>query len=84
MSHINGSPAIQGIEIGNTKIKFSSYADDMTLTLIGKYSVQKSYDCVRIFKRASGLCLNENKTQGIITKTTLYAELLPTIGITKI
>ena len=61
MSYINGSPAIQEIEISLTKIKYPSLADDITLTLIGKYSVQKAYDYVRIFEKASGLCLYDNK-----------------------
>ena len=47
----------------------------MTLTLIGKYSVQKAFEYVPIFEKASGLCLNEDKTQGLTTQTKLRAEL---------
>ena len=75
VSYINDSPAMQEIEIGKNQIKCSSYADDMTLTLIGKYSVQKAVECVQIFEKASGLCLNEDKTQGLTTQTKLHAEL---------
>ena len=75
VSYINDSPAMQEIEIGKNQIKCPSYADDMTLTLIGKYSVQKAVECVQIFEKASGLCLNEDKTQGLTTQTKLHAEL---------
>ena len=43
----------------------------MTLTLIGKYSVQY----VPIFEKAPGLRLNEDKTQGITTHTKSHTEL---------
>ena len=75
VSYINDSPAIQGIEIDKNLIKCPSYADDMTLNLIGKYSVQKAFEYVQIFEKASGLCLNEDKTQGLATQTKLHAEL---------
>ena len=75
VSYINDSPEIQGIEMGKNQIKCPSYADDMTLTLIGKYSVQKALEYVQIFEKASGLCLNEDKTQGLATQTKLHAEL---------
>ena len=57
VSYINDSPAIQGI--GKNQIKCPSYADD--LTLIGKYLVQKAFEYVQIFEKASGICLNEDK-----------------------
>ena len=60
VSYINDSPAIQGIEIGKNQIKYPSYADDMTLTLIGKYSVQKAFEYVQIFEKVSSLCLYED------------------------
>ena len=63
VSYINDSSEIQGIEMGKNQIKCPSYADDMTLTLIGKYSVHKAFECVQIFEKASGLRLNEDKTQ---------------------
>ena len=66
---------MQGIEIGKNQIKCQSYADDMTLTLIGKYSVQKAFEYAQIFKKASGLRLNEDKTQGLTTQTKSHAEL---------
>ena len=47
----------------------------MTLTLIGKYSVQKAFEYVQIFEKASGLRLNQDKTQGLTTQTKLHAEL---------
>ena len=75
VSYINDFPAIQGIGIGKNQIKSPSYADEMTLTLIGKYSVQKAFECVQIFEQASNLCLNEDKPQGITTQTKSHAEL---------
>ena len=75
LSYINDFPAIQEIGIGKNQIRCLSYADDMTLTLIGKYSVQKAFEYVQIFEKASGLCLNEDKTQGITTQTKSHAEL---------
>ena len=47
VSYINDSPEIQGIEMGKNQIKCPSYADDMTLTLIGKYLVQKAFEYVQ-------------------------------------
>ena len=47
----------------------------MTLTLSGKYSVQKAFEYEQTFEKASGLCLNEDKTQGLTTQTKLHAEL---------
>ena len=41
VSYINGSPAIQGIKVGNTKIKYAGYANDMTLTLIDNTQFKK-------------------------------------------
>ena len=55
ISYINDSPEIQEIEIGKNPIKCPSYADDMTLTLIGKCSVQRAFEYVQIFEKASGL-----------------------------
>ena len=75
VSYIKYSPAIQGIEIGKNQIKCPSYADDMTLTLIGKHSFQKAIEYAQIFEKALGLCLNEDKTQGLTTQTKLRAEL---------
>ena len=75
VSYINDSSEIQGIEMGKNQIKCPSYADDMTLTLIGKYSVQKAFEYVQIFEKASGLRLNEDKTQELTTQTKLHAEL---------
>ena len=48
----------------------------MTLTLIGKYSVQRPYEYVQIFEKALDLCLNESKTKGLTTQTKSQAELL--------
>ena len=75
VSYINDSLAIQGIRIGKNQIKCPSYAEDMTLTLIGKHSIQKAVEYVQIFEKTSGLCLNEDKTQGLTTQTKLRAEL---------
>ena len=47
----------------------------MTLTLIGKYSVQKAFEYVQIFEKASGLCFNKDKTQGLTTETKFHAKL---------
>ena len=44
VSYIDDVAAIRGIEIGKNQIKCPSYADDMTFTLIGKYSVQKAFE----------------------------------------
>ena len=51
VSFINDSPEIQGIKMGKNQIKCPSYADDITLTLIGKYSVQKAFEYVQISKK---------------------------------
>ena len=75
VSYINDSPPMQGIEIGKNQIKCPSYADDMILTLIGKYSVQKPLNMFKFSKKASDLRLNEDKTQGLTTQTESHAEL---------
>ena len=75
ISYINDSPAVQRRGIGKNQIKYPSYADDMSLTLIDKYSVRKAFEYAQIFEKASDLRLNEDKTQGIITQTKPHTEL---------
>ena len=63
---IQSCSQIRGVRIlGRNEIKTPSYADDTTLTLIGYQSVKNALGLIKIMEAASGLRINENKTQGI-------------------
>ena len=66
---INHSAAIQGLGVGkNQNIKCPSYADYLTLTVRGKRFVAKAFELIKNFAKASGLKLNEQKTNGLKIK----------------
>ena len=54
---------IQGFQIGNSEVKLTLFADDMTCFLRNG----SSYDCLRVcltkFSECSGLKVNEKKTE---------------------
>ena len=68
---IRKSNEIQGININNTNIKLSMYADDMTGLIVNINSIKEIMKMMSNFKKISGLGVNSDKT-----------EILP-LGVTK-
>ena len=56
---------IKGISVGGEETKLLQYADDMTAVLADVSSAQALFDLLEIFKKASGLTINLNKTEGM-------------------
>ena len=78
---INQTTAIQGLGVGKyQKIKCPSYADDLTLTLRSKRSVEKTFELIEKFAKASGLNLNKQKTNGLKLSCSNQNTGLPTIN----
>ena len=72
LSALQTSANIEGISIpGRHIITCPSYADNVTLTLMGHTSVQQAFSLLRYFEKASALKLNMEKTHG------LYCSRLP-------
>ena len=60
---INLHSKIEGLGKGRRRnVKCSSYADDLTLTLIGSLSVCLAFEIIKRFSEATGLKLNLKKT----------------------
>ena len=67
---INNDTRIEGLGKGRKRnVKCPSYADNLTLTLIGSPSVCLAFEIIQRFFEATGLKLNMEKTQGMIGKT---------------
>ena len=63
---INNNQKIEGLGKGRKRnIKCPSYADDLTLTLLGSRSVALAFKTIQHFSEATGLKLNFQKTQGM-------------------
>ena len=60
-------------------IKCPGYADDLTLTLFGSYSVALAFKIIQNFTKATGLKLNIEKTQGMAVSSSCNKALLPSI-----
>ena len=59
---INQNQNIEGLEKGRRRnIKCPGYADDLTLTLFGRYSVALAFKIIQNFTKATGLKLNIEK-----------------------
>ena len=56
---------IHGIDIGNNIIKLTMYVDDMTVFMSDEASGNRVFELLRMFKAASGLNVNIDKTEGI-------------------
>ena len=61
-------------------VKCPSYADDLTLTLIGGSSVCLAFEIIQRFSKATGLKLNMEKTQGMMVGSSCTDDRLPTIN----
>ena len=77
---INQNQNIEGLGKGRRRnIKCPSYADDLTLTLFGSFSVALAFKIIQNFTKATGLKLNIEKTQGMAVSSFCNNALLPSI-----
>ena len=77
---VNQNQNIEGLGKGRRRnIKCLSYADDLTLTLFGSYSVALAFETIQKFAKATGLKLNIEKTQGMAVSSSCDNALLPPI-----
>lgn len=75
---------IQGVNILDTEIKISQFADDTTLVLKDEASLEESWKGLEAFKRVSGMELNIDKTQGLMVgKFSLVGEIANNISWTE-
>ena len=78
---INNDSRIEGLGKGRKRnVKCSSYADDLTLTLVGSPSVCLAFEIIERFSEATGLKLNMEKTQGIMVGSSYTDDRLPPIN----
>ena len=64
---INNDTRIEGLGKGRKRnVKCPSYADDLTLTLVGSPSVCLAFEIIQRFFQATELKLNMEKTQGMM------------------
>ena len=81
VSTINSDKRIEGLEKGRKRnVKCPSYADDLTLTLIGSLSVCLAFEIIQRFSEATGLKLNMQKTQGRMVGSSCTDDRLPSIN----
>ena len=62
---IRQSKSIKGIKVNGTEIKVSQLADDTTLFIRDKQSINNALTCVTHFGKVSGLHLNLKKCEGL-------------------
>ena len=78
---INNDTRIEGLGKGRKRnVKCPSYADDLTLTLIGSPSVCLAFEIIERFSEATGLKLNMEKTQGMMVGSSYTDDRLPPIN----
>ena len=78
---INNDTRIEGLGKGRKRnIKCPSYADDLTLTLVGSPSVCLAFEIIQRFSEATGLKLNIEKTQGMMVGFSCTDDRLPSIN----
>ena len=81
MATINNDTRIEGLGKGRKQnIKCPSYADDLTLTLVGSPSVCLVFEIIQRFSEATGLKLNMEKTQGMMVGSSCIDDRLPLIN----
>ena len=81
VSTINSDKKMEGLEKGRKQnVKCPRYADDLTLTLIGSPSVCLAFEIIQRFSEATGLKLNNEKTQGIVVGFSCTNDRLPSIN----
>ena len=75
---INNDTKIEGLGKGRKRsVKCPSYADDLTLTLVGSPSVCLAFEIIQKFSEATGLKLNMEKTQGMMVGSSCTDDRLP-------
>ena len=78
---INNDTRIEGLGKGRKRnVKCPSYADDLTLTLVGSPSVCLAFEIIERFSEATGLKLNMEKTQGMMVGSSCTDDRLPPIN----
>ena len=78
---INNNTRIEGLEKGcKRNVKCPSYADDLTLTQIGRPSVCLAFEIIQRFFDATRLKLNMEKTQGMKVGSSCTNNRLPSIN----
>ena len=78
---INNDTRIEGLGKGRKRnVKYPSYADDLTLTLVGSPSVRLAFEIIERFSEATGLKLNMEKTQGMMVGSSCTNDRLPPIN----
>ena len=72
---------IEGLGKGRKRdVKCPSYANDLTLTLVGSPSVRLAFEIIQKFSEATGLNLNMEKTQGMMVGSSCKDDRLPSIN----
>ena len=78
---INNDMRIEGLGKGRKRdVKCPSYADDLTLTLVGSPSVCLAFEIIQRFSEATELNLNMKKTQGMMVGSSCTDNRLPSIN----
>ena len=78
---INNDTRIKGLWKGRKRnVKCPSYADDLTLTLVGSPSVCLAFEIIERFSEATRLKLNMEKTQGMMVGSSCTDDRLPLIN----
>ena len=78
---INNDMRIEGLGKGRKRnVKYPSYADDLTLTLVGSPSVCLAFEIIERFSEATRLKLNMEKTQGMMVGSSCTDDRLPSIN----
>ena len=78
---INNDTIIEELGKGRKRnVKCPSYADDLTLTLVGSPSVCLAFEIIERFSEATGLKLNMEKTQGMMVGSSCTGNRLPSIN----
>ena len=78
---INNDTRIEGLgKRRKRNVKCPSYADDLTLTLVGSPSVCLAFEIIERFSEATGLKLNMEKTQGMMVRSSCTDDRLPPIN----
>ena len=81
VSTINNDTKIEGLGKGRKRnVKCPSYADDLTLTLIGSPSVCLAFEIIQRFSEETGLKLNIEKTQSMMVGSSCTDNCLPSIN----
>ena len=78
---INNDTRIEGLgKWRKRNVKCPSYADDLTLTLIGSPPVRLAFEIIQRFSEATGLKLNMEKTQGMMVGSSCTDDRLLSIN----